>query len=198
MFDNRKEALLNHEKFYFTGKPCRRSGHVSKRYAANGKCFECGKDDSVRFESIDRLKKHVEEFKARDYKGYNERVNERRKKSAKGVFGRAGVMFRNARARAKKKGLEFTITQEWVKEKLSNGHCEVTKIQFNLDESETRMNPFAPSIDKKDPNGGYTESNCQVVITAYNLLKSQFDQDTINQVVKSLYRRENNVGLGLY
>lgn len=38
----RKEALLNGEKYYFTGKPCKED-HVAKRRTSNGMCSECEK-----------------------------------------------------------------------------------------------------------------------------------------------------------
>lgn len=38
----RKEAMLNGEKYYFTGKPCK-EGHVTKRRTSNGMCHDCEK-----------------------------------------------------------------------------------------------------------------------------------------------------------
>lgn len=37
-----KEAKALGEKWYFTGRPCRR-GHVARRLASNGCCWECAK-----------------------------------------------------------------------------------------------------------------------------------------------------------
>ena len=37
---SRDQALASGQRYFFTGKPCRR-GHVSKRYTLNGGCDEC-------------------------------------------------------------------------------------------------------------------------------------------------------------
>ena len=46
--------------------------------------------------------------------------------------GRAEHMLNNARTRAKRKGIQITITKEWIKEKLEIGKCEITGIPFVL------------------------------------------------------------------
>lgn len=45
----RHEARASNSIRYFTGKRCRRSGHVAPRTTSNGKCVACAKDDSLKF-----------------------------------------------------------------------------------------------------------------------------------------------------
>jgi hypothetical protein len=40
MKNNRKEAIKSHDKWYYTGKPCKH-GHLSKRMVMDGSCYEC-------------------------------------------------------------------------------------------------------------------------------------------------------------
>ena len=61
----RKQAKLNGEQHYFTGKPCKH-GHISKRVTANGACMEC-----------DRIKNH------RRYEYYKEWVSNNKDKIKK-------------------------------------------------------------------------------------------------------------------
>lgn len=37
----RAKALENGDKYYYTGKPCRTHGHMSKRLTSNSRCEEC-------------------------------------------------------------------------------------------------------------------------------------------------------------
>ena len=85
----------------------------------------------------------------------------------------AGYILRSTRGNAKRRGLECVLTKRWLQEKLDIGCCEVTKLKFDLTGgTRSRKRPFTPSIDRKDPNVGYTEPNCRLVIWAYNAAKS--------------------------
>jgi len=74
--------------------------------------------------------------------------------------------------RAIKKKIDFNLTAEWVKEKLSLGLCVVTGIPFKTEPNNSAINPYLPSVDRVDSKKGYTEDNCQLVIVAFNNLKS--------------------------
>jgi hypothetical protein len=83
---------------------------------------------------------------------------------------RARIVFRAAETRARDQGLPFTITQEWVLERLLAG-CAVTGIPFDLGKPKcgTRRNPFCPSVDQITAGMGYTTENSRVVLVAINL-----------------------------
>ena len=44
----RQAARENKHTHYFTGKPCRREAHISKRFTSNGKCMQCSREDSLK------------------------------------------------------------------------------------------------------------------------------------------------------
>ena len=81
----------------------------------------------------------------------------------------------NARYRARQKGLEFTITSDWVRERLERGVCEVTGEPFIYGRGMAR-GPNSPSLDRIDPSKGYTPDNTRVVIWAYNAAKQDFTE----------------------
>jgi len=61
-------------------------------------------------------------------------------------------------------------------EKLKNGRCEMTGIEFFIKpyssrEEYTKVHPFSPSLDQIRPAGGYTMDNVQVVCDQFNKLK---------------------------
>ena len=65
------EAQLLNSKFFFTGEPCG-NGHISKRYASCGNCFECVQ---VRYNAKrEELKVKARAYHARDPAMHNERL----------------------------------------------------------------------------------------------------------------------------
>jgi hypothetical protein len=104
---------------------------------------------------------------------------------------RAAHLHGCAKFRAKKKDLDFTLTREWVEKKLDVGFCEATGLWFELEITDggSRVHPFAPSIDRINPKHGYTPDNCQLVVSAYNTMKNEYDDETIYKIAEAIVRR---------
>lgn len=86
--------------------------------------------------------------------------------------GRARGLLADARVRAAKKNLPFTITRKWVADKIASGFCSVTGLPFEIVSGEGgNGRSFTPSLDRIDPNLGYTFENTQVVCWIYNRAK---------------------------
>ena len=102
----------------------------------------------------------------------------------------ASSLLTNCKSRAKDKGLEFSLTLEWVKQRLKAGVCEVTGIDFLLG---SLRHPFLPSIDRIDSSKGYTPENCRVVLWIINTAKhtlSEGDfQSALRQVAEAVVER---------
>ena len=75
----------------------------------------------------------------------------------------------NAQKRAASKGIECSISMDWVAYKLEKG-CMLSGLPFNMN-PEGKVSPFSPSLDRIDLNGGYTENNTQVILQGINGLK---------------------------
>lgn len=99
-------------------------------------------------------------------------------------YGRASRLYFGSLKRAKSLSLEHNLDIEWIKEKLDAGFCEVTKIPFELTEGR---NPFAPSLDKTDPEKGYTKENTKVVCWCYNTAKGNWSHQDVLKLAKALY-----------
>ena len=91
--------------------------------------------------------------------------------------GRARTLYNSAKRRAAKMGLEFNLTYERILSGIIIGKCERSGIDFNLTALDTWRNPFAPSVDRKDNSGGYTNENIQIVSNLYNTGKGQHTDD---------------------
>lgn len=92
-----------------------------------------------------------------------------------------------ARDRANNKGIPFTITKEDLLELWENqeGLCNISKISmtFELDNGRVFTNV---SVDQKKPGQGYTKDNIQLVCSAVNQLKSNWDMDTVLYICKQI------------
>ena len=104
---------------------------------------------------------------------------------------KAGQLWQAARARALQRGLEFSISREWVEKRLAAGHCEVTGLPFKNDKNGNKLrNSFAPSIDRRDPAPGYIEANCRMVVWMYNCAKNDGSDDDVLLLASALVNVE--------
>ena len=86
--------------------------------------------------------------------------------------------------RAREAKVEFNLDFEWFKERLDRGACEATGLPFV--DSEKPMDSFQPSVDRTDPNGGYTKDNCKMVVWMYNSCKGDNSHKDVMIFAKAL------------
>lgn len=100
---------------------------------------------------------------------------------------RALYLFGAVKLRARKKGLPFDLTLDWVRERVLSGRCSLSGIDFDYAPPPNgwRYNPRGPSVDQITPGAGYTMANCRVVITALNNALSQYGDDFFEEVAKA-------------
>lgn len=97
------------------------------------------------------------------------------------------MLFSAAKTRAKDKGIEFSITLEWVTEILEKGICQASGIAFSFEKVKTR-NPFSPSIDRKNSAIGYTTKNSQIVCTIYNNGKGEHEVKEFEELCSAVVK----------
>ena len=86
------------------------------------------------------------------------------------------VLYDNAKQRAKKSNIEFTLTKEDV---IIPDTCPVFGFALKREDRETWM--CAPSIDRIDNTRGYVKDNIIIVSRRANILKKDA---TINELIK--------------
>lgn len=104
------------------------------------------------------------------------------------IEGRISALMSKAKSRAKDKGLEFDLTREFVAGLfyLQQNKCKLTEIEFNYDPpTNTVYNPLAPSLDRIDPQGGYTQDNTRLILTCVNIAMHQYGQEFFDMWVKA-------------
>ena len=96
-------------------------------------------------------------------------------------------MFDNAKQRAKKSGIPFTITKEDI---IIPDVCPALGIKLSTTPESRKKKYAAPSIDRIDNSKGYTKDNTVVVSCRANLLKRDA---TVNEMV-ALSKYYENLG----
>lgn len=97
-----------------------------------------------------------------------------------------------ARRRAREGGIEFTLTKEWVLEKVLAGVCEVSGLKF--EPGNGLHHPMSPSLDKISRDAGYTPENTRLVIWAVNNLKGVGTDETMWKVVEAMISNRSKKG----
>jgi hypothetical protein len=98
-------------------------------------------------------------------------------------------MLNNSKQRAKKAGIEHTIT---VNDIVIPDYCPVLNIK--LDTGDRRRHGNAPSIDRIDNTKGYTKENIMVVSNRANMLKNDASLDElimIGNFYRNLKEKQN-------
>lgn len=99
----------------------------------------------------------------------------------------------SCRARAKKKGLEFNLTHDFLVEKLSAMRCEATGLKLSPNLFPGKRNPMSPSLDRIDNAKGYTMDNVMVTCLHFNLAKHQFSLEDLLVLATALADRHGLV-----
>lgn len=92
----------------------------------------------------------------------------------------ARQMITNSKARAKRMGLEFNITEEDI---LIPEICPILKKPMKINDKLSRKE-YSPSLDRFDNNKGYTKGNIRVISHRANSLKSDATIFELEQIVK--------------
>ena len=80
-------------------------------------------------------------------------------------------------------------TPEWSIdeiEQIIQGNCSRTGLAFRFDQSQGRLSPWTPVPDRIDSSRGYTRDNVQWVCYMYNVMKSDFSQDEVDQFIAAI------------
>lgn len=127
-------------------------------------------------------------------KAYRERnstryyENQKARRENENVF--ISQTFYSLKTRTSKKGLEVTVTTEYLLKLLQDSEykCSVTGQAMNLrSHPRKKANPFKASLDRIDSTKGYTEGNVQWVCWAVNQMKSDKTEAEFQFWIETLY-----------
>lgn len=99
--------------------------------------------------------------------------------------------FLGAKDRAKRQGLEFDISEEFIKNLWNKqlGLCAISKIPmtYTFDSGRTFTNI---SIDQINPHLGYTKDNVQLVCMAVNQMKSDMSSEELYMFCEAIMKNK--------
>ena len=148
---NRKEALKQGVKQYFTGKPCKR-GHIANRDTRSARCSVCLTEQRTKYARRRRQRSPVK------------------------------VLYEAAQARAKKRGIVFTITPSDMPTLPTV--CPVLGIPVSANSG--MFHSESPSLDRIDSNKGYEAGNIRIISWRANRLKSDGTLEEFEKIVNDL------------
>jgi hypothetical protein len=83
-------------------------------------------------------------------------------------------LWQNAKARARKYGVPFTISPDDV---VVPSHCPLLGVEIKV--SPGRFSPSSPSLDRIVPDKGYVPGNVMVISFRANTIKSDAEPDEV-------------------
>lgn len=125
------------------------------------------------------------------YRANKETSQRKTHEYAKADWGRYAI--REVKRRSKDKCLECTIDAAWLNVRVAPMVCEATGLEL-IWEGPDRQNPWAPSVDRIDPSGGYTPDNVQVTCWIYNWAKGKWPKETLAKLAHAIVIKEKDLG----
>lgn len=98
------------------------------------------------------------------------------------------------RIKHRKNTQEISITLEDIKElwEKQGGKCIYTKLKLNLPTWNTKKDIYTASMDRINPNIGYTKENCQIISVMANFAKNDFTDNDMKEFCKQIALHYNS------
>ena len=105
--------------------------------------------------------------------------------------GRLRSIYKASERRAAKKNIKIEIDFDWVLSKYNRqkGKCLLTGVVLNANSCE-HINPYSPSLDRRDSSQGYTKRNTRLICAAMNLALNSFGEEVFAELAKSFLKRK--------
>ena len=164
---SREQAKAEGLKRYFTGEPCFH-GHIAPRHVSTNNCVVCGAEYALAYQKRMYLNHGVE---------FREMVRRNRQSNP------IAALLRLAKSRAKKKGLEFSIT---ATDLVLGGACPCCngKMEVRTGPTKPGPTPYSPSIDRLDNDIGYVPGNVAIICWRCNELKRNATPQELRKILE--------------
>lgn len=97
-------------------------------------------------------------------------------------------LIRQARSRARQKGLKYNLSDDWAREKWT-GKCELTGLAFaKRGDPDWKKYAMRASLDRIIPSKGYIKSNCRFILYSLNSMKVDGSDKTIFVIARKLLK----------
>jgi hypothetical protein len=143
------------------------------------KCTKCGEIKLVEKFSSDKSRKdglhsHCKKCKAQDQQ---RRINCNREKN----------FLRVAKARAKKKGLDFNLEEKDI---VIPAKCPVLGEPLKVNKGGKCNSPNSPTLDRIDNSKGYVKGNVQIISWRANKIKADASLEELRKIVAHMEKHK--------
>ena len=105
---------------------------------------------------------------------------------------RAYYLIGACRSRCEKGNIPFNLDQHVaeIQLRIDKGFCEISGHPFDQNRipGERGIRPGAPSLDRRDPKGGYVLNNIRVVCFAVNAAMSNWGEEAVLPIMEAWVR----------
>lgn len=180
-------------------KPCVH-GHTAGRMS-DGRCRECQRlRNNKRYASNPGIRRPYNvgyyaknKDKIQQYRNINRERDKEVRRVNYAKF-RARELIKSAKHRASKSGIAFNLDEhiELYQSIIDAGFCQATGLPFDLETkaSHSDRNPFAPSLDRIEPELGYICSNVRVVLWAFNRALADWGVEVYAMIATAYLNRQ--------
>ena len=143
-------------------------------------CIECTKKYRRERRPLikDKVNRKLRERRANDPE-FRDKINQQKREHFRRRVAYYKVL--NARQRAERKGIEFSITEEDIE---IPEYCPLLGIKIEVGTRKNYEN--SPSLDRKDPSKGYVKGNVWIVSKKANSMKNSASLEELELLVKNL------------
>jgi len=119
------------------------------------------------------------------------RINSRDERRKRQEFRPWFELLRSAKRRAEQKGMQFLLTAKWARDRWA-GKCEISEVPFiTVVASKKARGPYAPSLDRIEPERGYVEDNCRFILFGINCLKGSGTDADMNNIAQAVVHKRS-------
>ncbi len=189
--------FIKNEKDHKVCNKCREYASVYyKQCRANNPEKYKAKDKKYRYKNIDKIREkdkkahqkyrdmYPEEYKNKRI-AYQEKNYDKMKAHDidRAINRPEYFLFSSARIRARKSNLEFSITEQDIKNIMNISECPLRKTSFKRGSNHKACDD-SMSLDRIDSTKGYTKDNIQIISYRANVSKNNVDLKTFKKIIE--------------
>jgi hypothetical protein len=153
------------------------------RYGVSGRCKLCKSELAARL--YQENKEHIKQKQNAYRKSNPEKIKEKHKNYAEKLMGtkegHIQMLFKTHRDRARRKGLPFNITREYL-ESIAPENCPILGVKLGWAERKGYAHKYnCPSLDRIIPELGYVKGNVMWLSFRANVMKNDASFSELHQ-----------------
>jgi hypothetical protein len=191
--------MIRQEGIMIRIRKCKICGlEKGKKFTTNSRsCKDC----SSWFRHCSTCKKalSIDMFSGRNTR-CNKCANQANKKRYNTFDGRIKQLVSSAKYRARKKGIPFSISENWVVSEWdeAGGKCAATGLNMRAFGRPKKRGHLSLSLDQIDPSKGYTKNNTRLVCWGFNRLKGNSTDEEVYLIASRFCTRYKLLQKKLY